>query len=102
MRHGEDASSNKDAADTFLMEFEVCVCISRGFYSPTSVQPALRQATFGKKMPQRTYITKKSLPGHKPMKNRVTLLLCGDANGKLKLKPVLVYHSYDSRVFKKK
>ncbi|XP_066968470.1 tigger transposable element-derived protein 1-like [Macrobrachium rosenbergii] len=54
-------------------------------------------------MPKRTYITKeeKKLPGHKPMKDRLTLLLCANASGDLKIKPLLVYHSETPRVFKK-
>ena len=50
---------------------------------------------FWKKMPNRTYISqeKKALPGHRPMKDRLTLLLCGNAGGYLKLKPLTVYHS---------
>ncbi|XP_036212432.1 tigger transposable element-derived protein 1-like isoform X2 [Myotis myotis] len=58
---------------------------------------------FWKKMPKRTYITQeeKSLPGHKPVKDRLTLLLCGNASGDFKLKPLLVYHSENVRVFGK-
>ena len=52
-------------------------------------------------MPRRTYITKeeKSVPGHKSMKDRLTLL-CGNASGDCKIKPLLVYHSENPRVFK--
>jgi len=58
---------------------------------------------FWKKMPRRTYITEeeKALPGHKPMKDRLTLLLCGNASEDFKIKPLLVYHSENLRVFKK-
>ncbi|XP_067939554.1 uncharacterized protein [Watersipora subatra] len=50
---------------------------------------------FWKKLPRRTYITaeEKKLPGHKPMKDRLTLALCTNASGDLKIKPLLVYHS---------
>jgi len=62
-----------------------------------------RQASSGKKMPKRTYITieEKALPGHKPMKDRLTLLLCGNASGDFEVKLLLVYHSENPRVFKK-
>ena len=58
---------------------------------------------FWKKMPKRTYITReeKALPGHKPIKDRLTLLLCGSASGDFKVKPLLVYHSENPRVFRK-
>ena len=54
-------------------------------------------------MLNRTYITKeqKSLPGHKPMKDRLTLLLCDNASGDFKVKQMLVYHSNNPRVFKR-
>jgi hypothetical protein len=44
-------------------------------------------------MPKRTYITReeKALPGHKPMKDRLTLLLCGNTSEDFKVKPLLVY-----------
>ncbi|GFS39897.1 tigger transposable element-derived protein 1 [Trichonephila inaurata madagascariensis] len=44
---------------------------------------------FWKRMPNRTYITKdeKSVPGHKPIKDRLTLLLGANASGDMKLKP---------------
>ncbi|GFW22707.1 tigger transposable element-derived protein 1 [Trichonephila clavipes] len=61
------------------------------------------QAAEGKRMPNRTYITKdeKSVPGHKPMKDRLTLLLGANASGDMKLKPLLVYHSENPRALKK-
>jgi hypothetical protein len=54
-------------------------------------------------MPNRTYITKdeKSLAGHKPMKDRLTLLLGAKASGDMKLKPLLVYHSENHRALTK-
>ena len=57
---------------------------------------------FWKKMPNRTYITQEeeALPGHKPMKDRLTLLLCSNASGDFKVKPLLVYYSENPRIFK--
>lgn len=54
-------------------------------------------------MPANMYITKeeKKMPGHKLMKDRLTLLLCADASGDCKIKPLLVYHSDNPRVFKR-
>ncbi|XP_068242260.1 tigger transposable element-derived protein 1-like [Palaemon carinicauda] len=53
-------------------------------------------------MPRRTYITaeEKTLPGHKPMKDRLTLALYANAGGDCKVKPLLVYHSNTPRAFK--
>ncbi|XP_068232090.1 tigger transposable element-derived protein 1-like [Palaemon carinicauda] len=55
-----------------------------------------------KKMPRRTYITQeeKSMPGYIPTKDRFTLLLCGNASGDCKIKPLLIYHSENPRAFK--
>ncbi|XP_068245325.1 tigger transposable element-derived protein 1-like [Palaemon carinicauda] len=53
-------------------------------------------------MPHQTYITaeEKRLPGHKPMKDRLTLALCVSASVDFKVKPLLVYHSNTPRAFK--
>ncbi|XP_035215280.1 tigger transposable element-derived protein 1-like [Stegodyphus dumicola] len=53
-------------------------------------------------MPNRTYITaeEKTMPGHKPMKDRLTLAICANASGDCKIKPLLVYHSENPRGFK--
>ena len=49
------------------------------------------------------YITQeeKALLGHKPMKDRLTLLLCGITSGNFKVKPLLAYHSEKLMMFKK-
>ena len=54
------------------------------------------------KLPNRTFITEeeKALLGRKPMKDRLTLLMCGNASGDFKVKPLLIYQSDDPRVFK--
>ena len=101
VRHGEAASSNKEEAEKFVVEFSDMIK-TEGFL-PQQVFNADETGLFWKKMPSRTYITKeeKSLPGHKPMKDRLTLLLCGNASGDFKIKPMLVYHSDNPRVFKR-
>ncbi|KAJ7332931.1 hypothetical protein JRQ81_015111, partial [Phrynocephalus forsythii] len=47
---------------------------------------------FWKRMAKRNYITQEEtgLPGHKPMKDRLTLLFCATVIGDLKIKPLLV------------
>ena len=46
-------------------------------------------------------ISRSALPRHKSMKDRLILLLCGNTSGDFKVKPLLVYHSENPRVFKK-
>ncbi|GFX87309.1 tigger transposable element-derived protein 1 [Trichonephila clavipes] len=64
-------------------------------YRPQQIFNCDETGLFWKFMPNRTYITKdeKSVPGHKPMKDRLTLLLRANASGDMMLKPLLVYHS---------
>jgi hypothetical protein len=101
VRHGEAASSNKDASEKFVEKFKDFV--DREGFIPEQIFNCDETGLFWKKMPKRTYITReeKALPGHKPMKDRLTLLLCGNASGNFKVKPLLVYHSENSRAFKK-
>ena len=100
VRHAEAASSDKAAADKFKVEFKQCVNAEQ--YVPQQVFNMDETGLFWKKMPRRTYITReeKSMPGHKPMKDRLTLLLCGNASGDFKVKPLLIYHSDNPRAFK--
>ena len=53
-------------------------------------------------MPDRTYISKeeKCAPGFRAAKDRMTVLLGGNAAGDLKLKPLLVYHAKIPRAMK--
>ena len=95
-------SSDTAAVEKFVPEFQEF--ITRGGHSyPSQCLIVMRQAYLVKKMPKRTYITaeEKSLPGHKPIKDRLTLLLCTNASGDYKIKPLLVYHSENPRVFKR-
>ena len=45
-----------------------------------------------KSMSNRTYITKeeKSLPGHKPMKDRINILAYTNASGDCEIKPMVI------------
>ncbi|KAM3922863.1 tigger transposable element-derived protein 1-like [Leptodactylus fuscus] len=100
-RHGEAASANQEAANSFIKEFSDYVK-AEGFV-PEQVFNCDETGLFWKKMPANTYITKeeKALPGHKPMKDRLTLLFCANASGDCKVKPLLVYHSDNPRPFKR-
>ena len=55
------------------------------------------------KMSNRTYISKqeRSMPGHKLIKDRITTLLCANASGDCKIKPMVIYHSENPRIFKR-
>jgi hypothetical protein len=55
-------------------------------------------------MPARTFIAKeeRTAQGYNSAKDRLTLLLGGNAAGDFKLKPFLVYHSENPRAFKGK
>nr|XP_020452715.1 tigger transposable element-derived protein 1 [Monopterus albus] len=101
VRHREAASSYAKAAEAFTAEFQKLM-VSEG-YLPHQVFKCDETGLFWKKMPKRTYITaeENAMPGHKPMKDRLTLLLCANASGDLKIKPLLVYHSENPRAFKK-
>jgi len=56
---------------------------------------------FWKRMPRRTCIMKDTImPGHKTMKDRLTLLFCANASGDCKVKPLLLYQSENSRALK--
>ncbi|XP_039600021.1 tigger transposable element-derived protein 1-like [Polypterus senegalus] len=101
VRHGEAASADKSAAENYIHHFET-ITQRNGFCSHQAVN---RDETglFWKKMPRRTLITQeeKKMLGHKPMKDRLTLLLYASGSGDLKIKPLLVYHSETPRVFRK-
>nr|XP_061806456.1 tigger transposable element-derived protein 1-like [Nerophis lumbriciformis] len=101
VRKRETLRADKEGAKKFVEEFQSFV--GKEGFLPQQVFNCDETGLFWKKMPKRTYITReeKSLPGHKPMKDRLTLLLCTNASGDLKVKPLLVYHSETPRAFKK-
>ncbi|XP_040286123.1 tigger transposable element-derived protein 1-like [Bufo bufo] len=100
IRHGEASSSDKAAAEAYKLDF--AEFMKTEGYVPQQVFNCDETGLFWKKMPNRTYITQeeKALPGHKPMKDRLTLLLCANASANLKIKPLLVYHSQTPRAFR--
>ncbi|KAM4030834.1 tigger transposable element-derived protein 1-like [Anomaloglossus baeobatrachus] len=101
VRHEEAASLDAKAAKEFTAEFKEL--IQSECYLPQQVFNCDETGLFWKKMPRRTYITEEEnrIPGHKPMKYRLSLLLCANASGDLKVKPLLVYHSENPQAFKK-
>ncbi|GFT25433.1 tigger transposable element-derived protein 1 [Nephila pilipes] len=88
------------AAENFIKVFEKL--ISEKGYLPQQVFNCDETGLFWKKVPSRKFITaeENSLPGHKAMKDRLTLALCANAIEDFKIKPLLVYHSENPRAFK--
>ena len=54
-------------------------------------------------IPNSTYIAKdeNSMPEHKPMKDRITILVCADACGDCKIRPMAIYYSENSKIFER-
>ncbi|XP_066970840.1 tigger transposable element-derived protein 1-like [Macrobrachium rosenbergii] len=85
------ASADEKAAKNFPSW--LAQIIREGGYLPEQVFNVDETGLFWKRMPSCTDISKeeKSAPGHKVSKERLTLLLGGNASGDMKLKPLLVY-----------
>ena len=96
---GEAASADTVAAEEYPAILADIVK-EKGF-SPQQVYNIDETGLFWKKMPSRTYIAQeeKTAPGFKAAKDRLTLLLGGNAAGE-KLKPMLVYCSENPRALK--
>ncbi|GFT63930.1 jerky protein homolog-like [Nephila pilipes] len=100
IRHGKASSGDIKVAENFIKVFEKL--ISEEGYLPQQAFNCNETGLFWKTMPRRTFITaeKNGIPGHKAMKDRLTLALCSNAIGDFKIKPSLVYHSEIPRAFK--
>ncbi|XP_023219201.1 tigger transposable element-derived protein 1-like [Centruroides sculpturatus] len=99
--HNESASADKEEAEKFYLKFEEF--IKKEGYCPQQIFNCDETGLFWKRMPSHTYITKeeKNIPGHKPMKDKLMLLLGTNASGDMKLILLLVYHYENPRAFKK-
>ncbi|CAM1327229.1 Uncharacterised protein at_DN1968 [Pycnogonum litorale] len=97
---GESASADHIAAERFPEELKKI--IEEGEYADEQIFNVDETGLFWKKMPNKTYLAKKekSQPGYKVAKDRLTLLLGGNASGDYKLKPMLVYRSLKHRALK--
>ncbi|XP_054566303.1 tigger transposable element-derived protein 1 isoform X1 [Eptesicus fuscus] len=91
------ASSNKD---TYLEVLKSI--IEEGEYTPQQVFNVDEIGLYWKRMPEGTFISveEKAQPGFKSSKDRLMLLLGGNAAGDFKLKPLSVYHSENPRALK--
>ncbi|KAJ7335726.1 hypothetical protein JRQ81_013667 [Phrynocephalus forsythii] len=99
VRHGEAASFHLPATKDFTTEF--LETMTSGDYLPQQVFNCDETGLFWKRMQERAYITQEEtrLPGHKPMKDCLTLLLCANTSEDLKVKPLLVYQSENPQTF---
>jgi hypothetical protein len=97
---GESASADSNAAERFPRELKEI--IEQGEYRREQIFNVDETGLFWKKMPSRTYLAEKerSQPGYKVSKDRLTLLLGGNASGDLKLKPLLIYRAQNPRVLR--
>ncbi|GLV33304.1 hypothetical protein CBL_12084 [Carabus blaptoides fortunei] len=97
---GESASADKVAASKYPEELREI--IQQGGYKDEQIFNVDEMGLFWKKLPSRTFIAvqEKSCPGYKVSKDRLTLLLGGNAAGDFKLKPLLVYRSENPRAHK--
>ena len=98
---GEAASADTVAASLYPKILKDV--IESGGYLPSQVFNADETDLFWKRMPSRTFISKeeKTAPGFKVAKDRLTLLLCGNAAGDCKNKPLLLHTSENPRAFKR-
>lgn len=76
--------------------------IEDGEYSPQQVFNVDETGLYWKRMPEGTFISveEKAEPGFKSSKDRLMLLLGGNAAGDFKLKPLLVYHLENPKALK--
>lgn len=99
---GEAASADKEAAARYTNETFKSI-IEEGGYQPVQVFNMDETGLFWKRMPKRTYIMKEEAraPGFKAYKDRVTLVMCGNAAGFM-IKPALIYKAKNPRALKNK
>ncbi|XP_068235475.1 tigger transposable element-derived protein 1-like [Palaemon carinicauda] len=100
VRHGEASSADTKPANDFVKKFEKIV--EDKSYIEQQVFNCDETGLFWKKIPSQTYITaeEKKMPGHKPMKDQLTLDLCVNASLHCKIMLLLVYHPENRRTFK--
>ena len=97
---GEAASADTEAANRFPEELRSI--IEEEGYDLRQVFNVDETGLYYKRMMSRTYISRKekTQPGYKMAKERLTLLVGGNANGDKKLKPLLIHRSENPRALK--
>jgi hypothetical protein len=70
--------------------------------SPVQIYNADESALYWKMLPDKTLVLsqEKNAPGRKTIKERVTFLLCANADGSNKLKPLVIGKAQNPRAFK--
>lgn len=97
---GQAASADTVAASLYPKTLKDIV--DAGGYLTSQVFNADETGIYWKRMPNRTFISKeeKTVPGFKVSKERLTLLLSGNAAGDCKNKPLLIHTSENPRALK--
>lgn len=78
----------------------LCTILEEGCYSPCQVFNVDKTGLFWKRLPECMLLALEGASGPKAPKDRLTLLLGGNAAGDFKLKPLLVYPSENPRALK--
>ncbi|KAM9457775.1 tigger transposable element-derived protein 1-like isoform 1-T1 [Clarias gariepinus] len=101
LKNREAENVDAEAADVFAEEFEKLM--NSECYLPQQVFNCDETELFWKKMPKNIPLTaeENAVPSHRPMNDHLSLLLCANASGDFKVKPLLVYNSENPQAFKK-
>nr|XP_045618267.1 uncharacterized protein LOC123770459 isoform X1 [Procambarus clarkii]XP_045618268.1 uncharacterized protein LOC123770459 isoform X1 [Procambarus clarkii]XP_045618269.1 uncharacterized protein LOC123770459 isoform X1 [Procambarus clarkii]XP_045618270.1 uncharacterized protein LOC123770459 isoform X1 [Procambarus clarkii]XP_045618271.1 uncharacterized protein LOC123770459 isoform X1 [Procambarus clarkii] len=96
----EFGSADKGAVEEFLPK--LLENIEKGGYSPDQVFNANETELYWKRLPDSTFVTKDKtfVSGLETAQDYLSLLLCANASGDLKMKPMMVYHSKEPHSLK--
>lgn len=97
---GEKLSSNPELVDPFKQKLKNK--IEELAILPDQIYNADESGLYWKLLPDKTYVanTEKNAPGRKVAKQRITFLLCTNATGNHKLKPLVIGKSKNPRCFR--